>query len=43
MTSKMKLKDTSWVVKVGVIGGWLIVIVYIISFIIGFTLGILGI
>ncbi len=30
MKEKIKLRDTNWVIKIGVIGGWIILGVYLI-------------
>jgi len=38
---KIEYKDLNWVCKVGVIGGWLALVIYSIAFIIGFIEGLL--
>lgn len=40
---KTKLRELNWVCKVGIIGGWVIAIVYVISFAVGFFGALLGI
>jgi len=37
--TQINFKDLSWVCKTGVVGGWLLVIVYVGAFIIGFASG----
>ena len=39
MTEKTKLRDTNWVVKIGVIGGWTVGFIYAFYLIIGFIQG----
>ncbi len=39
MTEKIQLKNTSWVIKVGVIGGWTVGIIYTFYLIVGFIQG----
>ena len=40
---KVKFKDLSWPIKVGVIGSWLLILAYGFAFMIGFILGIMGV
>jgi len=39
---KTKFKDLSWPLKIGVIGGWIAIVVYALSFILGFFEGLVG-
>lgn len=37
-----KFKELTWPVRVGVIGGWVIIVVYVVSFLIGFIGGLMS-
>ena len=39
---KIKLKDTNWVIKIGVIGGWVILGIYLIYLVTGIIQGLLA-
>ena len=39
---KIGWSDLNWVMKVGIIGGWVVLIIYLLSFLIGFFLGMVG-
>jgi len=43
MTNKIKLKDTNWVMKVGVIGGWMIAVSYVFYFLVALAMEFAGI
>lgn len=40
MEKKIKFKDMNWNCKVGIIGGWILLIYFILAFSIGIMLGI---
>jgi len=39
---KTAFKDLTWPIKIGVIGGWISLVVYALSFAIGFFQGVVG-
>lgn len=41
MTPPISFKELNWKLKVGIIGGWVVLIVYSISFMVGFVIGII--
>ena len=38
----IKWNDLAWYIKAGIVGGWIILIVYLIGFAYGFVMGIIG-